>query len=46
MEKVKVKCIVHHWSTVPVDRLPYLENYWLGTEAILSDQAQPLDTIK
>lgn len=34
-EKAKVRCRIHHWSTVPADRLPYATNHWL-------EEAEPL----
>ncbi|RZC36819.1 39S ribosomal protein L9, mitochondrial, partial [Asbolus verrucosus] len=27
-EKVKVRCRIHHWSTNPVEKLPYVEEFW------------------
>lgn len=44
-EKLKVKCIIHHWSTVAIDRLPYAENYWVQTQDI-HQQANTSDTTK
>ncbi|XP_063236752.1 large ribosomal subunit protein bL9m [Bacillus rossius redtenbacheri] len=29
VERVAVKCRIHHWSTKVVDRLPYLQDHWL-----------------
>jgi large subunit ribosomal protein L9 len=28
MEKVKVACRIHHWSTEPSERLPYVPEFW------------------
>lgn len=28
MEKAKVRCRIHHWSTNPSDRLPYAVDHW------------------
>lgn len=28
MEKAKVRCRIHHWSTDPSNRLPYVEEHW------------------
>lgn len=28
-EKAKVRCRIHHWSTNPADRLPYVVDHWL-----------------
>lgn len=29
LEKAKVRCRIHHWSTDPSERLPYVFNHWL-----------------
>ena len=29
LEKARVKCRIHHWSTDPSDRLPYVFEHWL-----------------
>ncbi|KAL7019786.1 hypothetical protein ACKWTF_011247 [Chironomus riparius] len=29
LEKARVKCRIHHWSTDPSDRLPYVYEHWL-----------------
>uniref|UniRef100_A0A1B6BWP4 Large ribosomal subunit protein bL9m n=1 Tax=Clastoptera arizonana TaxID=38151 RepID=A0A1B6BWP4_9HEMI len=28
-EKVNIRCRIHHWSTEPVNRLPYVVDHWL-----------------
>ncbi|XP_059620896.1 large ribosomal subunit protein bL9m [Phlebotomus argentipes] len=28
MEKAKLRCRIHHWSTDPVGKLPYLPEFW------------------
>lgn len=46
-EKVKVKCRIHHWSTVAVDRLPYVEKYWLlPQQSIFSEETETSDATK
>ncbi len=29
LEKAKVRCRIHHWSTDPSNRLPYVVDHWL-----------------
>lgn len=47
-EKVKIRCYIHHWSTDPVERLPYVFEYFkekmeplFGTESTQSDKPAP-----
>jgi large subunit ribosomal protein L9 len=47
MEKAKVKCRIHHWSTNPSDRLPYNYEHWLQDAEPLfatEQQQQPSQT--
>lgn len=38
LEKARIKCRIHHWSTDPTNRLPYLYEHWLGSaEPLLGD---------
>lgn len=46
-EKVKVKCIIHHWSTVIVDRLPYVESFWLlPQQSVFPEETETPDATK
>jgi large subunit ribosomal protein L9 len=40
MEKVKVACRIHHWSTEPSERLPYVPEFWKDTncEPLFGDE--------
>lgn len=41
MEKAKVRCRIHHWSTDPSNRLPYVFEHWLqDAEPLLSSVNQ------
>lgn len=44
-EKAKVRCRIHHWSTDPTERLPYVfEHYKMAAEPLFGDQQkQPAD---
>ncbi|CAG9860001.1 unnamed protein product [Phyllotreta striolata] len=45
-EKVNVRCRIHHWSTDPIDRLPFIPNFWDNpSEPIIPEQKSVLDTI-
>lgn len=40
-EKAKVRCRIHHWSTNPSDRLPYVLEHWShSAEPLLPAQTQ------
>lgn len=42
-EKAKVKCRIHHWSTDPTERLPYVfEHYKLESEPWFADEAHQI----
>lgn len=48
-EKARVKCRIHHWSTDPSERLPYVFEYWkIPSEPLIGIQepAKGNDTIK
>ncbi|XP_044744964.1 39S ribosomal protein L9, mitochondrial [Coccinella septempunctata] len=37
-EKQEVKCRLHHWSTDPSDRLPYVKEFWkIPVESVFAD---------
>jgi len=39
LEKARVKCRIHHWSTEPSDRLPYVFEHWKETaEPLFGDE--------
>lgn len=41
-EKAKVRCRIHHWSTEPSERLPYVfEHYKLPAEPLFGTQEAP-----
>jgi large subunit ribosomal protein L9 len=40
-EKVNVRCRIHHWSTIPSDRLPYVFEHWLENAEPLFPSEQP-----
>ncbi|XP_058116649.1 large ribosomal subunit protein bL9m-like [Anopheles ziemanni] len=50
LEKARVHCRIHHWSTEPSDRLPYVFEHWkLDSEPLFgnnSTPAQPEDNLK
>lgn len=44
LEKTRIRCRIHHWSTDPTDRLPYVfEHYKQPAEPMFArpEQAQP-----
>lgn len=42
-EVAKVRCVIHHWSTDPVDRLPYnFEFFKKGYEPLFPEEHQAL----
>ncbi|KAH8407914.1 hypothetical protein KR222_000797 [Zaprionus bogoriensis] len=44
LEKATLKCRIHHWSTDPSDRLPYVVEHWkLPAEPLLDVSAPPVD---
>jgi len=44
-EKARIRCRIHHWSTEPSDRLPYVfEHYKLDAEPIFGTESeQPIE---
>lgn len=39
IEKANVRCVIHHWSTDPVERLPYVfEHYKQDNEPLFGNQ--------
>lgn len=39
LEKARVKCRIHHWSTEPSDRLPYVFEFWkLPSEPLFGEE--------
>lgn len=46
-EKVIIKCRIHHWSTDPSERLPYVfRHYTQKAEPLFGDQQQTSSTEK
>lgn len=45
-EKVKVRCQIHHWSTDPVERLPYVYQFHkIKAELLFPDQEEKGETL-
>lgn len=46
MEKARVKCRIHHWSTDPSERLPYVFEHWKEPSEPLFGSAQSSESTK
>ncbi|KFB40637.1 AGAP000950-PA-like protein [Anopheles sinensis] len=45
LEKARVRCRIHHWSTEPSDRLPYVFEHWKqNSEPLFGDNGTPVPT--
>lgn len=43
LEKVKVRCRIHHWSTDPTNRLPYVFEHWMNpAEPLMGDETMTM----
>ncbi|XP_053946954.1 39S ribosomal protein L9, mitochondrial [Anastrepha obliqua] len=46
MEKARLSCRIHHWSTDPSERLPYVPEYWkLPTEPLFGSENSKADNV-
>jgi large subunit ribosomal protein L9 len=45
-EKTKVRCRLHHWSTDPSERLPYIEGFWKEKGELLFPEDSEIERSK
>uniref|UniRef100_T1H390 39S ribosomal protein L9, mitochondrial n=1 Tax=Megaselia scalaris TaxID=36166 RepID=T1H390_MEGSC len=45
LEKANVRCRIHHWSTEPSERLPYVFEYWnRPAENVFGSESEPVQS--